>query len=120
MQNAEFSTFFYAGILLLGVFISAISQVLLKKAAQRQYDSWIREYLNVRVVVAYILFFGTTLLSVYAYKGIPLSWGPILEATGYLYVTFFGVTIFREKMNRRKVISLLMILAGIAIYAMYG
>ena len=120
MQNTKFSTIFYAGILLLGVFISSLSQVLLKKAAQQRYDSWIREYLNVRVVVAYILFFGTTLLSVYAYKGIPLSWGPILEATGYLYVTFFGVTVFKEKMNRKKVISLFMILVGIAIYAIYG
>ncbi len=119
-QNVDANSVLYAGILLLGVLFSSISQVLLKKAAQRQYDSRIKEYLNIRVAVAYVLFFGTTLLSVYAYKGIPLSWGPILESTGYLYVTFFSVTIFHEKLNRQKVLSLFLILAGIAIYAFYG
>ena len=117
LENKEF---FYAAILLIGVLIGSISQVLLKRAAQRQYDSWIKEYFNLRVISAYVLFFGTTLLSVVAYKGIPLSWGPILESTGYLYVTAFGVTIFHEKMNRTKIMSLFLILTGIAIYALLG
>lgn len=36
----------------------------------------------------------------------------ILAATGYLYVTIFGVTIFKEKMNKRKILALVFILAG--------
>ena len=111
---------FYAAVLLLGVFISAVSQVMLKKAAMRQYDSGLREYLNPLVIFAYVLFVGTTLLSILAYRGIPLSAGPVLEATSYLYVTFFGVTIFKEKLNRRKIIALLCILSGIAVYALLG
>ena len=86
----------YAVVLLLGVFLSSISQVMLKKAAQKKYDSFIQEYINPRVIIAYIIFFGTTLLSVVAYKGIPLSIGPILESTSYIYVTIFGVYIFKE------------------------
>ena len=39
-------------------------------------------------------FVGCTFLTMLAYKGIPLSLGPVLEATSYLYVTVFGVTIF--------------------------
>ena len=77
-------TLAYAAFALFGVFISGMSQVLLKKSAGRQYSSAIREYLNPFVIVAYALFFGATLLSVYAYKGIPLSMGPILDATGYI------------------------------------
>ena len=120
MPNPEKSRFFYAGLLLFGVFISSISQVLLKKAAQRHYDSWIREYLNFPVLFAYFLFFATTLLSIYAYKGIPLSWGPILESTGYFYISIFGITIFHESINRKKIFALLLILCGIAVYAMFG
>ena len=82
----------YSGVYLLGVFISAISQVMLKKAAQREYGSTVREYLNPLVIFAYVLFFLTTLMTIYAYKVIPISLGPVLEATSYLYVTFFGVT----------------------------
>lgn len=112
--------FMYAGILLLGVFVSAISQVMLKKAAMREYPSKIREYLNPLVIFAYILFVGTTLLSVFAYRGIPLSMGPVLEATSYIYVTIFGVTIFKEKLNAKKCIALLCIIGGIIVYSVFG
>ena len=107
----------YSLFLLAGVFISAISQVMLKKAALKKYESKIREYLNPLVIIAYTLFVGTTFLGIIAYKGIPLSMGPVLEATSYIYVTFFGVKIFHEKINKGKIISLILIVAGIAISA---
>ena len=111
-------TLTYALFALFGVFISGISQVLLKKSAGRQYSSGIREYLNPLVIVAYAMFFGATLLSVYAYKGIPLSMGPILDATGYIYVTIFGITIFHEKLNARRVLALALIILGIVVYSL--
>ena len=40
------------------------------------------------------------------------------EATGYLYVTIFGVTIFHEKMNPKKIAALVMIVVGILVYAL--
>ena len=52
------------------------------------------------------------------YKGVPLNVGPVLEATGYIYVTIFGVTIFHEKMNPKKLAALAMILVGILVYAL--
>lgn len=110
----------YVCILLLGVFFSSISQVMLKKAALRSYKSKSQEYLNPLVISAYGIFFLTTFLSVYAYKGIPLSMGPILEATSYIYVTIFGVKIFKEKLNRRRILALALILGGILVYSMLG
>lgn len=109
----------YAGILLTGTFISAISQVLLKKSALKKYDSILREYLNPEVFFAYLLFMIATLMSVIAYKGIPLSMGPLLEATGYIYITIFGIAIFKEKMNRRKMMALLCIVMGIVFYSVF-
>lgn len=117
MQN---NVVLYAGILLFGVFISAVSQVLLKKAAEKQYESWLREYLNPLVIAAYGIFFLATFCTIYAYKVIPLSMGPILESTSYLYVTLFGVTIFKEKLNRKKLGALVLIIGGIAVYALAG
>ncbi|WP_346680099.1 EamA family transporter [Enorma massiliensis] len=107
----------YAALLLLGVFISSISQVMLKKSALKTYDSKIKEYLNPLVIVAYILFVGTTFLSIFAYRGIPLSMGPILEATSYIYVTIFGIVFFNEKMSKKKWIALVLIIIGIALYS---
>ena len=76
--------------------------------------------MNPLVIFAYVMFVGTTLLSVIAYKGIPLSMGPVLEATSYLYVTFFGVKIFGEKINKKKIVALMLIIVGIIIYSVWG
>lgn len=107
----------YSGVLLLSVLISAISQVMLKKSALKTYDSPVQEYLNPLVIFAYVLFVGTTLLSVIAYRGIPLSLGPVLESTAYVYVTIFGVLIFKERMTRGKFCALALIIAGIVVYS---
>ena len=110
----------YACILLLGTFLAAVSQVMLKKAALQLYETKWKEYLNPLVICAYIIFFTTTFLSIYAYKCIPLSMGPILEATGYIYVTIFGVTIFKEKINFQKLFALVLIVGGILVYSLIG
>lgn len=111
---------FYAGLLLLGTFLASVSQVMLKKAALCTYESKLREYLNPLVITAYAIFFSTTFLSIFAYRGIPLSMGPVLEATSYIYVSIFGVTIFKEKLNGRKLAALVLILAGILVYSLLG
>lgn len=110
----------YSGIMLLGTFVSAVSQVLLKLAANKTYDSKIKEYLNPFVIVAYGIFFLATVMNVVAYKVVPLSMGPILEATSYLYVTVFGVMIFKERINSKKLIALALIIIGIIIYGLLG
>jgi len=108
----------YILIMAVGVFISSVSQVLLKKAASKEYKNHFLEYLNIRVIIAYALFFCATLLSVFAYKVLPLSMGPIIESTGYIYVAIFGVTIFNEKLSKKKIMSLVLIVVGIVIYAL--
>ena len=110
----------YASFMLLGVFISSVAQVLLKKESMKPHESVIQEYLNAPVIIAYVIFFGATFLSIYAYRVVPLSMGAILEATGYIYVTIFGVVIFKEKLNGMKLTALGLILAGIAVYALLG
>lgn len=112
--------FKYVLAMLIGTFISSVSQVILKKAANVKYDNILKEYLNPRVIIAYFIFFLATLLSVLAYKGIPLSMGPVLEALAYLYITVFGVTIFNEKITIKKIIALCFIIAGIIIYSVCG
>lgn len=108
----------YALIFLLGVLIGAISQVLLKKAALQKHETLAQEYLNPKVIFAYALFFLTTLMTIYAYKGIPLSYGPILETMSYVFVTIFGVTIFHESMGPKKLASLALIILGILVYSL--
>ena len=51
-----FTEFIYPLVLLFGVFVAAISQVMLKKAAVKNHGSIIKEYLNPLVIGAYFLF----------------------------------------------------------------
>ena len=108
----------YSLFILIGTFISSIAQVMLKKASQKEYSSPIREYLNPLVIFAYVIFFGSTFLSIFAYKVVPLSWGPILESTSYIYITVFGVIFFKEKINKRKILALGLIIVGIVVYSL--
>lgn len=108
----------YLLLYLLSTFLASVSQVLLKKAAMREHSSLLAEYTDWRVLLGYGLFVGCTLLTMLAYKGVPLNVGPVLEATGYLYVTVFGITIFHEKMNPKKMGALALIIVGILVYAL--
>ncbi len=108
----------YALISAFGVFISGISQVMLKKSAMREHDSALKEYLNPLVIVAYVIFVAATLLSVLAYRGMPLSMGSVIDATGYLWVTLFGVTVFHERFNAKKLAALALIIVGILVYSL--
>ncbi len=111
---------FYASFILLGTFISSLAQVLLKKSAIKEYSSVKDEYFNKNVIIAYAIFLLATFLSVFAYKGIPLSMGAVLESTSYLYVTFFGAYFFKEHVSIQKAIALLLIVTGIIIYSCFG
>lgn len=113
-------TFVYSLFVLFGTFISAVSQVMLKKSAMKQYDSPIQEYLNPLVIGAYVIFVVATFCSILAYRVIPLSLGPVLESTSYIYVTIFGVTIFHEKLNKGRIAALIMIIAGILVFSLLG
>ncbi len=110
---------FYIVIFLVSVLISSISQIVLKLSAKKEYDSRIKEYLNPMVSGAYILFLSATFMTTMAYKGVPLSFGPMLEATGYVYIALLGTFVLKEKMTVKRFIGNIMIIAGIVIYAAF-
>ena len=101
--------------MLFGTFIASCSQIVLKKAAEKEYPSKIAEYLNPMVIGAYGVFFIASLCPVFAYKMVPLSLGPILEATGYIWVAVLGKIFLQEKIGKKKATGLLVIIIGIVI-----
>lgn len=107
----------YSAVLVFGVFISSISQVILKKSSAKKHTSFLREYLNPYVIGAYLIFFAATFMSVFAYKVVPLSRGAILDSTGYLFITVLGAIFLGEKINYRKIISLAIIISGIIVFS---
>ena len=64
------------------------------------------------------IFFGATLCTVFAYKYVPLSMGPILGATEYIFVAILSYLFLKEKISKKKFIGLLTIVLGVLIFSL--
>ena len=106
------------GILILSVFIAAVSQILLKKSALKKYKSVIWEYLNPYVIVGYGLMFGSTILTIIALKGMAYSNVPVIECLGYIFVMIMSRMFLGEKVTKKKIIGNGLIILGILVYYM--
>jgi small multidrug resistance pump len=107
----------YFIIYMAGIIASCFAQVMLKRSAGINRERWIFDYLNFRVIFAYTIFFFATFCTVYAYKRVPLSMGPILGATEYFFAALLSRIILKEHINRKKLIGLCMILTGVMVYS---
>ncbi|MBQ9926518.1 MAG: EamA family transporter [Lachnospiraceae bacterium] len=103
-------------VLLVSVLIASFSQILLKKSAEKTYSSWLREYLNVYVICGYGMMFVSMFMTIIAYSGMEFTNVQIIEATGYIMVLILSYFFFKEKITKRKLLGMLFIFAGIAVY----
>lgn len=117
-MSKEQLTMIFSGVFLLSVFISSVSQILLKKSADKTYDSKIKEYLNPLVIVAYGMFFCSMLITMYCYRFVDVSAGPILESAGYIFVAVLGFIFLKEGFTKKKVIGMIVLMCGIALFSL--
>ncbi len=104
-------------IVVIGIFASACSQILLKKSANRSHSNKIYEILNWRVIIAYGIFFCSMLINIFALRnGVYLKDIPILEALGYIFVPILSSFFLFEKITKRVLLSMVIILVGIFIF----
>lgn len=106
----------YIILFVFSVFISSISQTMLKSSANKEHSSGWKEYLNPVVIIAYMLFLFSTILTTLSYKNVPLSMGGIIEASGYFFVAILGYFFLKEKLSKRKIFGLCVILFGILVF----
>lgn len=109
----------YLILLIVSVIVASFAQILLKKAAERTYANWIREYLNFYVIFGYGLMFLSLFMTMISYKGFTnFANVPLLESLGYVVVMFLSYFFFKEKITLRKVLGIALILIGIFVYNM--
>lgn len=107
----------YIMLFLFSVFISAIAQTILKNSSNDKHSNILGDYFNIKVFGAYFIFLLSTLITIYAYRYVPLSMGTILEASGYIFVSILGFLFLNEKVGKRKILGLFFIFIGIIIFA---
>jgi drug/metabolite transporter (DMT)-like permease len=108
----------YIIVWIISVLISSIAQVMLKAEANKEHESRLKEYLNPMVVTAYAIFFLSTFLTMYALKYVPLTYSPIIEPLSYIFVPVIGVLVLKEKLSARRVLGIVIMLAGIVIFSL--
>lgn len=105
------------GMILLSTFIAAISQVMLKLSARKDYSVRWREYINPLVISAYSLFVVTTILSVFAHRYIPMTLCAALAVSGQIFVPCMSYLFLKEKISRRRLMGMSIIVVGILIFS---
>ena len=103
-------------MLFLSVLIASFSQILLKKSAKKQYDSFLKEYLNPYVIIGYAMMVGSTIQTILAYREVAYKNGPVIESLGYILIMFLSFIFFHEKITKKKLLGNLLILAGIFVF----
>ena len=119
-MSKEQATLVFSCVFIASVLISSISQILLKKSANKTYESTIKEYLNPLVITAYGMFFCSMLITMYCYKFVDVSAGPILESAGYVCVAVLGCICLKEKFTVKKIAGMAVLIAGIALFSLGG
>ena len=100
----------------LSVFIATVSQILLKKSANKEYNSRIKEYFNIFVIIGYGLFFCSSVLTIFSLKGITIAHSTILESLSYILVPTLSYLLLHERINSKQFIGMIIIVIGIIIY----
>ena len=94
----------------------SFSQLLLKLSAREHRHGGVVAYLNTRVLVAYVLFFVTMLLNVFAYRTLELKIGSILVASSYVFTMLISLFYLKEPIGWRGSLGNILVFLGIVIF----
>lgn len=100
------------------VFVASISQILLKQSAQTEHKNIFLKFLNWRVILGYMLMFGTTIINVFAYRGVELRITPMIESTGIIWVTILAACFLGERPSKKALLSIAVTVIGIIIFSL--
>lgn len=103
--------------MLVAAFLAAVSQVLLKMSAGKVYKHPVWEYANPLVVIGYGILFLTMGINIFAYRFVDYKYGPVLNASSYVFILILGALLLKEKITKKKLLGNIMIIIGIIIYS---
>ena len=70
------------------------------------------------MILGYGLLFGTTVINVFAYRGVELKVTPMIESTGIIWVTILAVFFLGERPTNRGLLSIAVTVLGIIVFSL--
>ena len=118
MNSELFTPAFCYGAAIAAAFITALSQIILKKQAnitEAKKSGFFSKFLNPRVIISYGLLFSTLVINQVALIHVPVSVMPYITATSFVWVFIMGVLILKEKVSPRRALGVAIIILGVII-----
>lgn len=112
------NSFFAVMIQIVGCFIAAYSQLLLKNSALVEYKNSWQDYFNIRVLSSYFLLFLTTIMSMIALRFLPYKLVAMLGTSSYIFVVLLSKFILKEQISKRKFVGVLVIVVGMIVFGL--
>ncbi|MDR1292983.1 MAG: EamA family transporter [Clostridiales Family XIII bacterium] len=120
-------------LLIIGAGLSAVSQLLLKISANRNsadgageasgaaakaplMQRFRAQYLNPFVIGGYALLLVAMVIPLYALKFIDMKYAAIIESLGYVFIMVLSAAVLRERITRRLVAGIALIVAGVIVF----
>lgn len=108
----------YFIMMLLAEHIASSSQIFLKMSSKKSYPSAIREYLNCLVIGGYSLLMVSMVITVFCYNKDKLGYmgTVVMEPISYIFVLILSRIVFKEKISKRKIVGMSLIICGITVF----
>lgn len=107
----------YKLLVIVSVLAAAGAQMLLKRGAQEQYPSFIRQYFNLWVIGGYGIMGCSLLLNIFCLShGVQVKEISIIESLSYLFVPVLSWVFFKEKITWRKIGAIMVVMVGVIVF----
>ena len=104
-------------LVIFGIFSCSLSQLFLKKSANREHKSKLYEIVNPLVISSYVIFFCSLLINIWAMScGVELKEMAMLESFGYVFVPLLSYFVLKETISLRTISAIAVILFGIFVF----
>lgn len=104
-------------IVALGILACSLSQLLLKRSATESHRHRLLAILNPKVMASYAVFFAVLLVNIWAMgRGVKLKELAMLETLGYVFVPTLSALVLKERVSRRTILAIVLIITGIAVF----
>ena len=113
------SNFIFYVLMILSAFITALSQIILKKSANREHRSIFFEYLNPYVVFSYVCYAGVLVLNVFIYTKVDYRFGVVINSMSNVFVMLLSHILLKESITKKRIIGNAIIVCGILVFMLF-
>lgn len=103
-------------LMIISALITAFSQVILKKSANKKHKSIVFEYLNPFVSLSYLCYVGVLVLNVFIYTMVDYRFGVVINSMSTVLVMLLSRAVLKERIEKKQLVGNALIVCGILVF----